>query len=335
MEAFVPAGDEATLAARYFVVNVSQRADKAQPKMKQFLETAISYFDLIQPSMNEQLADELAHFVEILSVMWKDDDLHLDDACDNALYREACSLMTQNIPYPLWFVLASAFGPGHSALAEMRVALSKAWGSEIPSDRISYPTCDSSSREFELFGLDPKLEAAASHAVTAIPIIPSTVPAASTSSDATKDSATHDRTTDAIADRLRFSQDKLKDDVKALEERTTKQSSALTNLQVQVDNHESINKRLVDECEQWKSENVALQTRVDALENLCHELVVRQDEMEQFLEKVFAPQPEGQSADNEEGEQETVDETFNSNLNKRNLPPDGSPEGAAKRMRCD
>jgi len=314
---------------------MTRAARVAEPKMKVFLQTADKNFEAIRPKMHKQLADELAFFVVLLSKKWADKDLCLDDIRNNDLYREAGSSLTQNIPYPLWFVLVSVFGPGHSALAEIRDALSKAWGSQIPSNMISYPICNSSSREFELFGMDPKLEAAASHAVTAIPIIPSTDPVASTSSDTTKDSATHDRTTDAIADRLRFSEDKLKDDVKALEERTTKQSSALTNLQVQVDNHESINKRLVNECEQRKSENVALQSRVDALENLCHELVVRQDEMEEFLENVFAPQPEGQSADNEEGEQETVDETISSNPNKRTLSPDGSSEGAAKRRRSD
>ena len=91
-------------------------------------------------------------------------------------YREARSLMTQNIPYPLGFVLASAFGPGHSALAKMRDALSKAWGSEIPSNGIFYPSCNSSSREFELIGMGPKRNAAASPAVKTSPIITSTTP---------------------------------------------------------------------------------------------------------------------------------------------------------------
>jgi predicted RNase H-like nuclease (RuvC/YqgF family) len=95
------------------------------------------------------------------------------------------------------------------------------------------------------------------------------------------------------------------------------------------------NKKLANECEKRKLENLALHDTVDALKNQCNELVVRQDEMEQFIENAFPPQPEGQSADNEEGEQETVDRTSSSNLDKRALSPDGSSGGAAKRSRCD
>ena len=63
----------------------------------------------------------------------------------------------------------------------------KAWGSDIPPDEISYQTCDSSSREFELFGADPKLIPKASPAATTGPIIASTVPTTSTFSDSAKD----------------------------------------------------------------------------------------------------------------------------------------------------
>lgn len=65
--------------------------------------------------------------------------------------------------------------------------MSKAWGSDIPPDEISYPTCDSSSREFELLGADPKLIPTASPAATTGPIIASTVTTTSTFSDSAKD----------------------------------------------------------------------------------------------------------------------------------------------------
>ncbi|KAJ4128214.1 hypothetical protein NW768_008502 [Fusarium equiseti] len=190
MGAFVPAGPKAKLAAKFFAIAVGDTADQAPPKMQSFLQTAITYFDLIKPDMNERLADELAHFVTMLSRTWKDDDLHLDDIRDNVLYREAGSLVTQDIPYPLWFVLACAFGAGHPKLAEIRDTLSTKWGCEIPLNTISYPFGNGSSREFELFGLGPEVKA---------PANPSTIHAASTSSNAAEDSATQ-ATTNPVAD---------------------------------------------------------------------------------------------------------------------------------------
>ena len=91
MGAFDSAGPEATAAAKYFAFIVGKKADQAQPKMKEFLDTAVTYFDFIRPSMNKQLANELAHFVILLSTMWKDDDLRLDDARNNDVYRDARS----------------------------------------------------------------------------------------------------------------------------------------------------------------------------------------------------------------------------------------------------
>ena len=135
---FDPDGPEATAAAKYFAFIVGKKADQAQPKMKEFLGTAVTYFDFIRTSMNKQLADELSHFVTLLATMWEADGLHLDDARDNAVYRDAQLLSTQTIPYPLWFVLACALGPGRSALAEIRKDSSKAWGSR--SHRIGYLT---------------------------------------------------------------------------------------------------------------------------------------------------------------------------------------------------
>ncbi|RBR10231.1 uncharacterized protein FIESC28_09617 [Fusarium coffeatum] len=194
MGAFDLARPEATAAAKYFAFIVGKKADQAQPKMKEFLELVVTYFDFIRPSMIKQLANELAHFVTLLSTMWKDNDLHLDNARNNDVYHEARSLTTRNIPYPLWFVLACAFGPGHSALAEIRKALSKARDSEITSNGISYPSCNSSSREFELFGMDPKLNAAASPAVKTSPIVTSTIPVYLTSPNAAKDATAQAKT---------------------------------------------------------------------------------------------------------------------------------------------
>ncbi|KAH7185194.1 uncharacterized protein B0J16DRAFT_384253 [Fusarium flagelliforme] len=202
MGAYVPYGGQAKSSARCFIKNITKAAHVAEPKMKVFLETALKNFEAIRVKMDGQLADELAYFVLLCSKEWGDKDLHLDDIRDNALYREAGSRLTQNIPYSLWFVLVSAFGPGHSALVEIRDALSKAWDSEIPTDTISYPACNSSSREFELFGIDPKLNAAASPAVKNSPIITSTARVDLTSPNAAKESG-NQATTNLVADASR------------------------------------------------------------------------------------------------------------------------------------
>ena len=89
--AYDSAGPEAMAAAKYFAFIVGKKADQAQPKMKEFLETAVTHFDFIRPSMNKQLANELAQFFTLLSTMWKDDDLHLGDARNNDVYRDARS----------------------------------------------------------------------------------------------------------------------------------------------------------------------------------------------------------------------------------------------------
>jgi hypothetical protein len=123
MGAFVPYGREAKASARCFHSVMTKAAHVAEPKMKIFLQTAIKNFEAIRLKMDKQLANELAYFVSLLSKEWGDKDLGLDDIRNNALYREDNSLLTQNIPYPLWFVLASAFGPRHSGLAEVRDAI--------------------------------------------------------------------------------------------------------------------------------------------------------------------------------------------------------------------
>ncbi|KAJ4017893.1 hypothetical protein NW752_001801 [Fusarium irregulare] len=135
--------------------------------------------------MDKQLVNELAYFVSLLSKRWGDKDLGLDDIRNNAV--------TSHILYG--FVLVSVLGPGHSSLAEIRAALSKAWGSDIPPDEVFHPTCDSSAREFELFGADPKLIPTASPAATTGSVIASTVPTTSTFSNAAKDITAIEATT--------------------------------------------------------------------------------------------------------------------------------------------
>ncbi|KAJ4017892.1 hypothetical protein NW766_003964 [Fusarium irregulare] len=139
------------------------------------------------------------------------------------------------------------------------------------------------------------------------------MPSAPTRSDAPQDLESHLRSD-------------LMDGVKALEERTTKQSSALTDLQVQDDNDE------------FTDEKLATAVEIDKRRPSAHVRYARTsvqrapDQIVQSIETLIS-QSKGKPVDKEEDKQETVDDLSSSSLNKRTLPLDDTSEEAAVPVR--
>jgi hypothetical protein len=110
-----------------------------RPRIREFVHKTVSNLQLISRQFTGVLSDELCHTLTAFIKSW--DDQMLADVDNNPVYKDACRCVRDktDIKYPMWFVLATAFGPGHPRLGEIRAAISAKWAFDFPADAIAYP----------------------------------------------------------------------------------------------------------------------------------------------------------------------------------------------------